>query len=161
MIFIFYCVARFSAYVTRVPRAVHFVHYMFTLGSQRTKKAFHKWMRCLFLFKKELVGTRDEWMLPRIYMLCVTMCCLDRYIFSMLYHVLTKNRSFIVWWSKFVPAESIACKCKSVQPRKWSLPLFPKARRPLSVSSDRDSSRRPSLKKRREHVEAIMYTQSE
>ena len=33
-------VARYSIYVPRVPRAVQFVHRMFTLGSQRIKKAF-------------------------------------------------------------------------------------------------------------------------
>ena len=46
-------------------RVVHFVRHMFTLSNQRTKKAFCNLFRCLFLFMKTLVGTRDEWMLPK------------------------------------------------------------------------------------------------
>ena len=57
-------VARYSTYVPRVSREVHFVQHVFTLGNQRTKKAFSNWLRCLFLFMKAFVGTRDEWMLP-------------------------------------------------------------------------------------------------
>ena len=40
--FILCRVARYIRYVPRVPRAVQFVRHKFTLGSQRTKKAFRK-----------------------------------------------------------------------------------------------------------------------
>ena len=61
-VFIFYHVARNSTYVSRVQTAVHFVHHMFTLDNQRTKRASCNWLRCLLLFMKAVVGTKDECM---------------------------------------------------------------------------------------------------
>ena len=50
--FIIYRVARCNTYEPNVPGTVQFVHHIFALGSQRTKKAFRNWLRYLRVYLK-------------------------------------------------------------------------------------------------------------
>ena len=54
---------------------------MFTLGNQRTKKVFRNWLRYLFLFIKEFVGTRKECMYPLVGMHMRNSCTKLREVF--------------------------------------------------------------------------------
>ena len=60
-------IARYSTYVPRVPISVHFVHYMLTLVSQRTKKAFLNWLRYFFFVYQRARSYEDRIHVPLVF----------------------------------------------------------------------------------------------